>query len=73
MIRPSWLENRDQHTTVPGDPNQELLVNSTTVEGVVMDGCATSPVDSVQSKQILVVKTFRENAMDRFPSILKLT
>lgn len=65
LIRPSWLEDGDQQAASSSETNPEVLV----------DGAALvmSPVDSIQSKQILVVKTFRENAMDRFPSILKLT
>ena len=65
MIRPSWLEDGDRQIPASSGNKQEVLV----------DGAALvmSPVDSIQSKQILVVKTFRENAMDRFPSILKLT
>ncbi|XP_052124815.1 piezo-type mechanosensitive ion channel component isoform X3 [Frankliniella occidentalis] len=68
MIRPSWLEDGDRQRGILTDTNQEVLV-----DGSVLDGMVMSPVESNQSKQIVVAKTFRENAMDRFPSILKLT
>lgn len=68
MVRPSWLEDVIQQNTELNETNQDAVM-----DGSVLDGIVMSPVDSVHNKRFVVLKTFRENAMDRFPSILKLT